>query len=192
MKTPDSPHHFHTPADWRAWLEENHEREKEAWLVIRRAESPSPGIFLGEAVEEALCFGWIDGVMKSVDAETYFLRFSPRKRGSIWSVSNQQRVERLIEQDRMTESGMAKVREARENGEWEAALRREDTLTLPDDLREALAAHPQAQANFDRLAPSHKKQYLYWIASARTAPTRQKRIQQTVEMVASGKRLGAE
>jgi uncharacterized protein YdeI (YjbR/CyaY-like superfamily) len=192
MKTPETLHHFHTPADWRAWLEENHEREKEAWLVIRRAESPSPGVFLEEAVEEALCFGWIDGVMKSVDAETYFLRFSPRKRGSVWSVSNQRRVEKLTAQGRMTEAGMAKVREAQENGEWEAALRREDTLNLPDDLREALAKNASAQANFDRLAPSHKKQYLNWIASAKTAPTRQKRIQKTVEMVASSRRLGAE
>jgi len=192
MKPPDHPLRFESLDRWRAWLEGHHASEESAWLVILKSRAAGPGIYYEDAVEEALCFGWIDGVMKSVDAEAYYLRFSPRKQRSNWSVPNQKRVEKLIAQGRMTDAGMAKVREAKENREWEAAIRREDTSRLPDDLLEALAANPEAQANFDRLSPSQKKQFLYWIASARTEGTRCSRIQLTVEMAADNRRLGAE
>jgi len=190
MKIPDQPLNFQNQDEWRAWLQENHATQKEAWLVILKNHGTEPGVFYEEAVEEAVCFGWIDGMMKGTDASFYYLRFSPRKRGSIWSVSNQNRVERLIAQGRMAEAGMAKVREAKENGEWEAAIRREDTSSLPADLREALEKNAVARANYERYSASQKKQFLYWIASAKTEKTRQKRIQETVEMVATNKRLG--
>jgi uncharacterized protein YdeI (YjbR/CyaY-like superfamily) len=189
MNPPDQPHNFHSRAEWQAWLQDNHAGEKEAWLVILKNNATRPGVFYEEAVEEALCFGWIDGLTKSLDAETFVQRFSPRKRGSTWSVSNLKRVERLIEQGRMTEAGLAKVREAQESGEWEAALRREDTSNLPDDLREALAGNPAALMNFDSYPPSQKKQFLYWIASAKMEATRQKRIQKTVEMAEKNERI---
>ena len=188
MKIPDKPLHFHSKDEWRAWLQENHAAQKEAWLVILKKQVTGPGVFYEEAVEEAVCFGWIDGFMKPAAAEFYYLRFSPRKRGSVWSVSNQKRVERLIAQGRMTEAGMAKVWEAKENGEWEAAVRREDTSSLPEDLRLALERNPEAQANFDKFPSSQKKQLLFWIASAKTEKTRQKRIQEMVEMAAKNKR----
>jgi uncharacterized protein YdeI (YjbR/CyaY-like superfamily) len=184
MKFPDQPLHFHTRDEWRAWLQENHTAQKEAWLVILKKQVTSPGVFYEEAVEEAVCFGWIDGSMKPAAAEFYYLRFSPRKHGSVWSVSNQKRVERLIAQGRMTEAGMAKVREAKENGEWEAAIRREDTSSLPEDLKLALERDAEAQANFEKFPASQKKQLLYWIASAKTDKTRQKRIRETAEMAA--------
>jgi len=190
MKPPDQRFHFQSKDQWRAWLEENHAREKEAWLVILKNHVARPGVHYEDAVEEAVCFGWIDGSMKPVDAETYILRFSPRKSRSIWSVSNQRRVEKLIDQGRMTEAGMAKVREAKENGEWEAAIRREDTSSLPENLEQALAGNASAQKNFDRLPPSQKKQYLYWIASAKTEKTRQRRIQKIVERSANDERTG--
>jgi uncharacterized protein YdeI (YjbR/CyaY-like superfamily) len=167
-------------------------RQREAWLVISKSGASEPGVFYEEAVEEAVCFGWIDGVMKSADARYYYLRFSPRKRGSPWSVSNQARVERLSAEGKMTEAGMAKVREAMENGEWDAATRREDVSKLPEDLSEALNQNPVASANFESYPASQKKMFLYWIASAKTEVTRQKRINQTVEMAASNKRLGEE
>lgn len=183
MKIPDKPFQFRSKDEWRSWLVENHASQKEAWLVILKNTVTRPGIFYEDAVEEAVCFGWIDGVMKSANTEFYFLRFSPRKRGSIWSVSNQERVERLIAQGRMTEAGMAKVREAVENGEWQAANLREDTSRLPEDLREALSQNLEALVNFEKLPTSQKKQYLYWIASAKREQTRQKRIQKIIEMV---------
>ena len=190
MKIPDRPLQFRNKDEWRAWLTENHATQKDAWLVILKNNVIKPGVYYKEAVEEAICFGWIDGVMKSVDAEFYYLRFSPRKRGSIWSVSNQIRVEQLIAQGRMTEAGMAKVREAKENGEWEAANRREDLSNLPVDLKKALEKNAEAQAKFEKLSASQKKQYMYWIESAKSEKTRQKRIQETIERVINNRRLG--
>ena len=190
MKIPDQPLSFQDKDAWRAWLQENHATQKEAWLVILKNHVTKPGVDYEAAVEEAVCFGWIDGIMKGADGDSYFLRFSPRKRGSIWSVSNQRRVERLIAQGKMTEAGMAKVREAQENVEWEAAIRREDTSNLPEDVQEVLIKHPEAQANFEKLPASQKKQFLYWIGSAKTDATRQKRIQEMVKMVANNKRIG--
>jgi uncharacterized protein YdeI (YjbR/CyaY-like superfamily) len=190
MKVPDRPLHVQNREEWRAWLQENHATQNEAWLVIRKNHVINPGVYYEEAVEEAVCYGWIDGFMKSADAESYYLRFSPRKRGSIWSVSNQKRVERLNAQGKMTEAGLATVREAQENGEWEAALRREDTSNLPEDVREFLTRHADALANFEQLPTSQKKQFLYWITSAKTEKTRQKRIQEMVNLVANNKRFG--
>lgn len=190
MNIPNQPIYFQNRDEWRAWLKDNHATQSEAWLVIRKNKATQPGVFYEEAVEEAVCFGWIDGFMKGAPGDFYYLRFSPRKPGSVWSVSNQQRVERLTAQGKMTEAGMAKVREAKENGEWEAAMRREDTSTLPEDLRLALESEPAAQANFEKYPASQKKQFLYWIASAKTEKTRHKRIRETVAMAAENKRLG--
>jgi uncharacterized protein YdeI (YjbR/CyaY-like superfamily) len=181
---------FQDKEGWRNWLQHNHASEKEALLVIKKSNAAVPGVSYEESVEEALCFGWIDGVMKSTSAETFVLRYSPRKKGSPWSVSNQKRVERLIEQGRMTEAGMARVREAHENGEWEAAIRREDVTNIPQALREALSANPKALENFEKVSPSQKKQFFYWIDSAKTDATRQKRIQETVRMIENNIRIG--
>jgi uncharacterized protein YdeI (YjbR/CyaY-like superfamily) len=181
---------FITRDAWRTWLEENHATAKEAWLLHYKKHIGKPGLSLEEAVEEALCFGWIDGVLKPIDEEKYALRYSPRKKDSIWSETNKRRVGKLIKQGRMTEAGLAKVREAKASGEWRAAALREDTTNIPDDLRQALKASPQARHNFDRLAPSHKRQYIYWITSAKTDTTRRRRIQETVRLAADGKRLG--
>ena len=184
MKIPDQTYHFQNSAEWRLWLQENHATQPEAWLVLKRKYAAGPGLLYEEAVEEALCYGWIDGIGKKATSETFYLRFSPRKRRSIWSVSNQKRVERLSAQGKMTAAGLAAVREAQENGEWEAAIQREDTSNLPEDLRRALESDAQALANFEKLPASQKKQLLGWISGARTDKTRQKRIQQTVEMAA--------
>jgi uncharacterized protein YdeI (YjbR/CyaY-like superfamily) len=186
-KIPDQPLHFQDRDAWRQWLEHNHAERNEAWLVILKNQAAGPGIHYEEAVEEALCYGWIDSFMKGAPGDSYFLRFSPRKPGSLWSVSNQQRVERLLAQGKMTEAGLAKVQEARENGEWQAAIRREDTSSLPEDLRRALESHPGAQANFDQLPALQKKQTLYWLASAKTEATRQKRLRQIIDRAAGDK-----
>jgi len=190
VKIPDQPFHFENRDEWRAWLQENHTNQNEAWLVILKNHAAKQGVFYEEAVEEAVCFGWIDGIMKSATTDSYWLRFSPRKRGSIWSLSNQKRVEQLIAQGKMTEAGMEKVKEAKENGEWEAAIRREDLSHLPEDLQGALEMNAEAQANFDHFSESQKKQCLFWVSSAKTAKTRLKRIQELVEMSAKNKRLG--
>jgi uncharacterized protein YdeI (YjbR/CyaY-like superfamily) len=190
VKIPEQPLRFQNRDAWRLWLEHNHAMQNEAWLVILKKQAARPGVYLEEAVEEAVCFGWIDSVMRGSPDDFYYLRFTPRKPGSVWSVSNQQRVDRLIAQGKMTEAGMAKVRQAKENGEWEAAIQREDTSILPEDLSQVLESHPAARANFEQLPASQKKQYLYWLASAKTEKTRQKRILQIVEMAADNRNLG--
>jgi len=190
MKNPDHPLRFHHRDEWRAWLQENHAAQKEAWLVILKKHAAQPGVSLEEAAQEAVCFGWVDSVMKSTPDDFYYLRFTPRKPGSIWSVSNQIRAEQAIAQGRMAEAGMGKVRQAKENGEWEAAIRREDISSLPEDLSKALEANAEAKANFEKVSASQKKQILYLIANAKTEKTRQKRIREVVEMAAKNKRLG--
>lgn len=175
---------------WRAWLEKNHATEKEIWLVHYKKHVAKPGISHEDAVEEALCFGWIDGMLRRIDDEKYVLRYSPRRRGSICSESNKRRAERMMEQGRMTEAGLAKTREAKHNGEWQKAALREDTAHIPPDLEGALNANSRARHNFERLAPSHKKQYIWWITSAKTDLTRQKRIRETVRLVEMNKRPG--
>jgi uncharacterized protein YdeI (YjbR/CyaY-like superfamily) len=189
MKAPDTTLYFVTRDAWRAWLEKNHATAKEAWLLHYKKHTGKPGLSLEEAVEEALCFGWIDNVLKPIDEEKYALRYSPRKQGSVWSETNKRRARKLIKQGRMTEAGIAQVKEAKANGQWRAATLREDTTNIPDDLRQALKANSQACRGFDRLAPSHKKQYIHWITSAKTDTTRQRRIQETVRLVAEDKEL---
>lgn len=118
MISPEKALQCQDKEEWRAWLQRNNANEKEVWLEIRKSGVSIPSVSFEEAVEEALCFGWIDGRVKGGDDKIYFLRFSPRKKGSAWSISNRKLVEKLIEQGRMTNAGMDKVREARENGEW--------------------------------------------------------------------------
>lgn len=175
---------------WRAWLEKNYASETELWLVLYKKNSNKPTVTYGEAVEEALCFGWIDGLTKGIDEEKYAVRFCPRKSGSVWSESNKKRVAKMIVEGKMTAIGLAKVEEAKRNGEWEKAAVREDVSNVPADLKRALQADKTAQQNFEKLAPSHKRQYIYWITEAKRSETRQKRIRETVRMAKANKRLG--
>ncbi len=191
MDTADQQLYFANRGEWRAWLEANHATAKEVWLVIYKKHTGQLGLSYEEAVEEALCFGWIDGLLHRIDDEKYALRYSPRKKGSIWSEVNKRRVRKLIKQGRMTEAGLAKIRDAKANGEWRAARLRENVTNLPDDLAQALKTNRPAWHNFERLAPSHKKQFIYWITSAKTDVTRRKRIHETIRLVAENKKLGA-
>jgi uncharacterized protein YdeI (YjbR/CyaY-like superfamily) len=177
-------------SQWRAWLAAHHTAAGEAWLTIHKKRSSRPGLRLAEAVEEALCFGWIDGAMHRLDGETFALRFAPRRPGSVWSPANQRRVRRLEAEGRMTEAGAAAVRRAKRSGEWRAAIRRENTADLPQDLRRALAGNKKARENFLRLPPSHKKRYLWWIESAKRTDTRARRIRETVRLAAEGRPNG--
>ena len=189
MTTLNQQQHFTHRDEWRAWLATNHATAKEIWLVLYKKHAGKPGLSLAEAVEEALCFGWIDGTLRPIDAEKFALRFSPRKKDSVWSQVNKRRVTKLIKQGRMTEAGLAKIKEAKANGQWRAATLREDTTNIPADLKKALKAHRQAWRNFESLAPSHKKMFMHWIASAKTETTRQRRIQETVRLIAENKKL---
>jgi uncharacterized protein YdeI (YjbR/CyaY-like superfamily) len=119
MKMTGQPLHFTTAGEWRAWLERHHATESDAWLMIYKKHSETSSVTVDQAVEEALCFGWIDSSMQPVDEERYALRFTPRRKGSNWSERNKDRVARLIEEGRMTEVGFARIEEAKLNGRWD-------------------------------------------------------------------------
>ncbi len=177
-------------ADWRRWLDENHDSRPEAWLVIYKKHSGKTGITYDEALEEALCFGWIDGKMQGLDGEKFVLRFSPRKVNSVWSKINKEKAERLIKSGRMTEAGLAKIEEAKRNGRWEAAYTNQSQDKIPPDLESALMENDTARLNFQKFANSYRNMYIGWVAGARTEVTRRKRILEVVKRSALNRRPG--
>jgi uncharacterized protein YdeI (YjbR/CyaY-like superfamily) len=183
---------FQGREDWRVWLAENHATAQEAWLVIHKQHMAQAGLTYAEALEEALCFGWIDGILKRIDDEKHTVRFSPRRKNSIWSELNKKRVGKLIQAGRMTEAGLAKIQEAKANGQWEKAAVREDVRVVPRELMAALAQNAQARENFEKLAPSYRRQFIYWINDAKRDETRRKRIEATIKLLVANRRLGIE
>ena len=151
---------FKNRSQWRNWLEENHVKETEAWVIITKKKYHDHGLGLNEAIEEALCFGWIDGIMKSIDEKQYALRFSPRSTKSVWSISNIRRAEKLISEGKMTDAGIKKITAAKENGEWEAAIQREQVDKIPKDLEKELNQVNGALTKYQALSDSRKKQLI--------------------------------
>ena len=174
---------FTDRSQWRTWLEQYHAVESEAWLVHYKVGFQESGLSLESGVEEALCFVWIDGLLRRLDEKRYVLRYTPRRRNSVWSVSNIQRVERLIREGRMTEAGLEKIAAAKENGQWEAAIRREQVEIIPPDLEKALRRRKGAIAAYRALPASRKKQYIYWLQTAKRPATQRRRIEKIVEEV---------
>ena len=167
--------------EWRAWLQKHHAAEDELWLIFYKKHTGKAGLVYEEAVQEALCFGWIDGIMKSVDQDRFVLRFSPRKTNSIWSRRNKDKAEQLVAQGRMTIAGLARIDEAKKNGSWEAAYTNQTREEIPPDLKKALMKNPTARKNFQRFANSYRNMYIGWINGAKAEKTREKRIIEVVE-----------
>lgn len=172
---------------WRSWLELNHERPSGVWLVLYRAGSGKRSVTYEMAVEEALCFGWIDSKGNKVDDEKSVLWFSPRKPRSPWSRINKERVERLMRDGAMTDAGLKVIETAHRNGSWSAYDAVED-LQIPDDLATALAADEMASQHFEAFPPSSKKIILWWIESAKRPVTRSARIAETVRLASQNLR----
>lgn len=168
---------------WRAWLERSHARSPGVWLVFYKKASGRPTVLYDEAVEEALCFGWIDSLRKAIDGERFEQLFTPRKSKSRWSKPNKERVARMIAAGRMTEVGMGKIREAKKNGSW-TCREAPDSLVVPPDLRKALSADKRARHGFERMPSGRKRQLLGWIHDAKRPETRQRRIAQVVDVAA--------
>jgi uncharacterized protein YdeI (YjbR/CyaY-like superfamily) len=174
---------FDHRVQWRRWLEGNHTTETEARLRIFKKKYRGEGLTLEEAVEEALCFGWIDGVLQPLDERQYALRFSPRTATSTWSMSNIRRVEKMVAEGKMTPAGSSRVDEAKANGEWDAAIQREQVEVIPEALERALQQHAGALAAYQTLPDSKKKQYIYWVQRAKREETKQSRILKIVAEV---------
>jgi uncharacterized protein YdeI (YjbR/CyaY-like superfamily) len=183
-----APHvHADDRATWRAWLEVNHATARGAWLVTWRPQSGRVRLDYDAAVEEALCFGWVDSTGGQVDDERGKLYFAPRKPRSVWAASNKARVERLILEGRMAPAGLAAIEQAKANGWWEI-LDAAERLEVPEDLAAALETRPPAAVNFAAFPPSARKMLLGWIAVARRPETRVARIVKVAEAAARNER----
>ena len=183
---PNSTHPL-TRAEWRAWLSANHTRTEGVWLVTFKKATGKPRVEYDEAVEEALCFGWIDSKPNKLDAERSLLWFAPRKAGTGWSKPNKERVERLIAEGVMTPAGLAKIEAAKADGSW-TALDAVEALELPPDLRAALQSNPPAATYWEAFPRSIKRGILEWILNAKSPQTRARRIQETAELAAENRR----
>ena len=178
-------------ASWRSWLATNHESETEAWLVYYKKASGKPSLDYGETVEEALCFGWVDSIIKKLDEERYVRKFTPRKDDSKWSLSNIKRVEKMIKAGLMTEYGMQKVKAAKQTGRWDQPVQKPVLdFDIPEEFSAALSKNPAAKRTFENLAPTYQKQYLGWIITAKRAETKERRILESIQLLEKGEKLG--
>lgn len=168
---------------WRDWLEKNHSIARGVWLIYYKVSSGQPSIRYNEAVKEALCFGWIDSKVNSLDETRYKQVFTPRRPKSVWSKLNKQYIEELIEQGFMTEAGLEKINTAKQDGSW-SSLDAIEALIIPVDLQQALDANEVANQNFAAFSNTTKKNILLWIVSAKRAETRLRRVEQTVNSAA--------
>lgn len=176
--------------EWRMWLEQHHASESEVWLVYYKKDSGIPCVNYEESVQEALCFGWIDSTIKSLDEQRYLRRFTPRKNEDNWSETNKRRVRKMIHAGRMTQAGLAKVSFPLDEPEKPVPSKEEPEL--PEALLAALKANPAAWRNFERLPPSHQRRYIGWILSAKQEETRLRRAALAAELLEYDLRLGME
>ncbi|MFD2762863.1 YdeI/OmpD-associated family protein [Micromonospora eburnea] len=174
-------------AAWRRWLGEHHADPDGVWLVLAKRGGTGPTtVNYDQALDEALCHGWIDGQVKSRDEGTYRQRFTPRRARSPWSARNVGIVERLLAEGRMHPAGLAEVERAKRDGRWDTAYAGQATAEVPADLAAALVAEPRARAMFDILTAQNRYSILYRLATAKRADTRQRRLAEFVAMLARG------
>ena len=188
MAKPEQPVlSFATPDELGAWLNEHAEESDGIWLKFAKKASGIPSVVYADAVEIALCHGWIDGQAKRLDDDYYLQRFTPRRARSKWSKINRQKAERLIAEGRMRLGGLSEVERAKQDGRWDEAYDSATTATVPDDFREALDAEPAAREFFESLGNTKRYAFLYHIRDAKRPDTRAKRIAEYVELLRVGK-----
>lgn len=171
---------------WRTWLEKHHSKTPGIWLKYYKKDSGKVRLPYADAVEEALCFGWIDSTTRSGSKDYYLQLFMPRKEKSVWSKPNKERVKKLIAAGQMTEAGLEKINAAKANGMWNK-LDEVDSMTIPPDLAKAFTKSKKAKKYFDTLKPSPQKYMLYWLNNAKRTETRDKRIAEIIEALSQGK-----
>ncbi len=177
-------------AGWRAWLARNHARLDGVLLVLARTGVVEPTrLSYGEALEEALCYGWIDGQLRKRDETTYFRRFTPRRPGSAWSRRNVEIVDRLFREGRMSPAGVEEVERAKSQGRWQAAYQGQARIDVPPDLARALADNPEASTMFGNLSARNRYSILYRVETAKKPETRARRIAEFVTMLARGETI---
>jgi uncharacterized protein YdeI (YjbR/CyaY-like superfamily) len=178
---------FSTASDLSDWLKANHGIETELWVKIFKKQSGVPSVTWDDVVVESLCFGWIDGIKKSIDDQAYLQRITPRKTRSIWSKRNREHVEHLISQERMEEAGLVHVRAAKADGRWENAYAVRE-MEVPNDFLAALEGKPKAKQFFETLNKSNRYVIAYGLLSAKKPETRQKRFTKYIDALLQGKK----
>jgi uncharacterized protein YdeI (YjbR/CyaY-like superfamily) len=185
--------HPRTRNAWRQWLETNHAVAPGIWMIYFKKKSSKRKFEYAEAVEEALCFGWIDSAPRKLDDQRAMLKFTPRKSKSGWSQLNKKRIEKLSKEGLMTAAGLTKVEQAKKDGSWDKLTSSDqhiDSNSLPKELRQALSKKKNALENFRSFPPGYRKRFLFWIDSAKRPETKDARIRQTVLMAMAGKKPG--
>jgi uncharacterized protein YdeI (YjbR/CyaY-like superfamily) len=178
------------PAAWREWLVAHADSSAGVWLVLARKGTTGPTTLgYDQALDEALCHGWVDGQLASRDAQTFRRRFTPRRPGSAWSKRNTEHIQRLVADNRMYPAGLAAVDRAKADGTWENAYAGAASIQMPEDLAAALDATPRARENFERLDGANRYAVLYRVTTAKRPDTRARRIEQLVAMLARGETL---
>jgi uncharacterized protein YdeI (YjbR/CyaY-like superfamily) len=174
-------HYFKNTTEWRSWLHENHQVSKGIELIFYRVDSPFESMRWEEAVQVAICYGWIDSTVRKIDDERRKQAFGPRKDKSVWSKLNKTYIEKLINENLMHESGLKKIEIAKKNGSWKS-LDDVENLTIPADLEQAFHANEVAFKNYQNFSPSYRKSYLYWLNQAKREETRKVRIDQIIDL----------
>ena len=178
-----APVFFRNSSEFREWLLRNHDKEREVWVGYYKTGSGKTGIIRSESIDEALCFGWIDGIGKRIDDERYMVRFSPRKPNSIWSKINVGKVERLTAEGKMTPAGLKAVEAGKASGAWDSAYRQKDSMELPPDFEEALNRNPVARRNFRNYSNSNQFIFIYRIAKIKNLELRASKIKKAIALI---------
>lgn len=186
----DNPRFFATPAEMRAWLETHHDAVDEQWIGYRKKGSGLPSVTWPESVDVVLCFGWIDGIRKSIDGTSYKIRFTPRRRGSHWSARNLARIKELTSEGLVAEAGLAAYRD-RDAAKQKRASYEQEAVALPAEYEQRIRARPEAWRWFRKARPSYRKQVSWWIVSAKREDTRLRRLAVLVESCAKGEVIPA-
>jgi len=183
--------YFKTSPEWRTWLQSNHDKETEVWLIFFK-KNPRPSLDYESAVEEALCFGWIDSIIKKIDESKFARKFTPRRDSSKWSAINKKRVARLMKSGRMTHVGLSKIKAAQQSGQWNEPDRPRPTISFdpPGDFIKALNQNRKAKEFFEQLAPTYQKQFIGWIIIAKRQETKEKRIRESIQLLEKGEKRG--
>jgi uncharacterized protein YdeI (YjbR/CyaY-like superfamily) len=179
-----------TRAAWRKWLKENHLSQRGIWFTFYKKHTGKKSITYDDAVEEALCYGWIDSTIKKFDEERYLQKFTPRTNNNQWSAANIKRMKKLIQGKKMTRTGLAKISPAMLNQKIQPVQKTSVPSDMPQILVEAFKTNPKALAGFNNLAPSYRKIYIKWIMFAKKEETRLKRLNEALSLLETGKKLG--
>ncbi len=183
--------HVTTRVEWWQWLDKNHNTENEIWLIFYKKHTGKSRIPYNDAVEEAICFGWIDSIVKRIDDEKFAQKFTPRKKNSKWSDLNIKRAKKMISENKMTQSGLIYFQNIPDKKNGQPAIKMDkNNFNIPEYINEALKKNLTVLKNFNQLAFSHKRNYVGWIDSAKKEETRQNRLAEAIELLKENKKLG--